>query len=800
MFRIAMSAALAIFVALIAGAPSLAQDNTTPPQNRIALVIGNSNYQSVTVLPNPANDAKAVSDFLTGAGFEVIKADDLTRDGMRRAVLDFAAKVAEKGVAAVALVYYAGHGLQIDGENFLVPVDAKIARESDVPLQALRLADVMNMLSDAPAKTRIVILDACRNNPFSDIKQVTGRGLAIVDAPTGSIVSYATAPGMTALDGSGDHSPFTAAFVETAKEPGLLIEQALKKVRLAVHKATDGQQTPWESSSLTVNFSFIPGGAVASNDTAGGRNAPDGNNNNVADNRNPSAGNNTAGNNSAGNSNVRDRNDPAGNNNPPAGNNAAGNNNKSASNDNAGNRLPLDNNAGAVPGGGRGGPNDNVIRPQNASFSPDKKTIDEWRRLIRSRPPIEAYDLVIEEDDLEAYEAFVEIYPIPPFGPQVRSILSRRQEMVAWYQAFVLNNTSGFEAFIARFPDSDLAATARKLLQRARQRSVSDNAAAGFAAANLGSAACSCSQPNQGSQPVRPQPIRTTPPNATPIPQPPDSAFDNPPAGGPPDAGAVPPIVLPPVWGGVPPVWIVPPRDDGHYPPYDGHRPPDGGRHPPGDVRYPPNDGHRPPDGGRHPPGDGRYPPGGHRPPTDGKRPPKDASIPPGGEHRGPGVRRPGHRDDVRPPRRDIRPPRQTKLPPNIRQRPPQREVDPPRRTRAPRDFDRRRSSIGRQPERFDGPPPDARRVRPGFGGPPPGARRVGPGNGPPPGYRGSPGGYRGPPQGYRGQPQGYRGPPRGASRQPPRGFGGRPPSGNFRAPVRRGPSCTFINGRRICR
>jgi len=358
MFRIAMPAALAIFVALIAGAPSLAQDNTAPPQNRIALVIGNSNYQSVTVLPNPANDAKAVSDFLTGAGFEVIKADDLTRDGMRRAVLDFAAKVAEKGVAAVALVYYAGHGLQIDGENFLVPVDAKIARESDVPLQALRLADVMNMLSDAPAKTRIVILDACRNNPFSDIKQVTGRGLAIVDAPTGSIVSYATAPGMTALDGSGDHSPFTAAFVETAKEPGLLIEQALKKVRLAVHKATDGQQTPWESSSLTVNFAFIPASA------AGGQPGQDA----VAETGKGGADNGRS----------------------------------------AKDRVAKD--GGASDGAINNSVNINVAQNgaiKTAAAAPGKKTVEDWRKVLRTRPPGDAFELVIEEDTIEGYEAFV---------------------------------------------------------------------------------------------------------------------------------------------------------------------------------------------------------------------------------------------------------------------------------------------------------------------------------------------------------------------------------------------------------
>jgi uncharacterized caspase-like protein len=753
MFRIAISAALAGFLALIATGPGFAQVGNDPPaQNRIALVIGNSNYQSVTVLPNPANDAKAVSKFLTGAGFEVIKADDLTRDGLRRAVLDFSAKVAEKGANAVALVYYAGHGLQVDGENFLVPVDAKIERESDVPIEALRLADVMNMLAGAPAKTRIVILDACRNNPFSEIKQATGRGLAIVDAPTGSIVSYATAPGMTAADGSGDNSPYTAAFVETAKEPGLLIEQALKKVRLAVHKVTGGEQTPWESSSLTINFSFFPG------DTAGGQAGQD---RVAAADKDGATGKDTE-----------------------------------ASRDAEVRKDVVSKDVVSKDVVGKD------VAAKNVSFRTGKQTVDDWRIAIRAQPPRDAFDLVISEDSIEGYEAFVAIYPIAPYGPQVRAILDRRQEMFAWYQAVVLNSVAGFEVFLARFPNSDLAATARKLMERSRQRSLANNAAAGFAAANIprgnlaspqaANAACSCSQPTQ-RQPLWPQPIRGTPSNATPLPQPPADVFDNP------------PVVIPPVWGGVPPVWIIPPRYD-DYPPGGGHYPPEGGRYPPGDVRYPPGDGHRPPEGGRYPPGDGhrppeggkyppggdRYPPGGgHRPPDVSKRPPKDASYPPSGDHRRPGIDRPRPRDEARPPRRDVRPPQQSNLPPNIRQRPPRRDIAPSRRSSAPPDLDRRRPDVRRAPQDFRGPPPGARRVGPGDG-PPPGARRVGPGfNGPPPGAR-----RAGP--GFSGSPQGYRGAPRGAHNQPG-GFGGRP-SGNVRAPARSGPSCAFINGRRVCR
>jgi hypothetical protein len=229
---------------------------TASAENRVALVIGNSAYRSVGKLENPVNDATAMTQVLSSAGFEVISASNLTQSDMRRAISEFSTKVSQKGEDTVALVFYAGHGLQVEGENFLVPVDARIEREADVSNETLRLADLMKALESAPVRTRIVILDACRNNPFT-IQKSTGRGLAIVDAPTGSIVAYATAPGSEALDGTGINSPYSAALVEAMKEPGLQLEQLFKRVRLSVHKTTDGRQTPWESSSLTSNFAFF---------------------------------------------------------------------------------------------------------------------------------------------------------------------------------------------------------------------------------------------------------------------------------------------------------------------------------------------------------------------------------------------------------------------------------------------------------------------------------------------------------------------------------------------------------------
>ncbi len=234
-------------------------------ENRVALVIGQSNYRAVVPLPNPANDAKAVSQMLTESGFEVLTAADLSQNELRAKVGDFAAKVAAKGPDTVALVFYAGHGLQIDGENYLVPVDVDPKRETDIPLQAVRLNDILNTLASVPSKTRILLLDSCRNNPFPDISKTAARGLAIVDAKTGApgtFMSFSTSPGAEAEDGSGANSPYTTALLAVAKEPGLSIEDTFKRVRVAVNKATEGRQTPWDSSSLTDDFRFV-GPAVA---------------------------------------------------------------------------------------------------------------------------------------------------------------------------------------------------------------------------------------------------------------------------------------------------------------------------------------------------------------------------------------------------------------------------------------------------------------------------------------------------------------------------------------------------------
>ncbi|GLH79603.1 hypothetical protein SSBR45G_45120 [Bradyrhizobium sp. SSBR45G] len=240
-------------------APAAPQQGAEP---RVALVIGNSSYQNAPPLENPDNDAHAVAKLLNSAGFEVITATDLTQNEMLKVVQDFSSRVAAHGPNAVAMVYYAGHGVQLAGENYLIPIDARIVAPSDLTTSTVRLVDLMATLDAIPSRMRIVVLDACRNNPFPSINDA-GRGLAIVDAPNGSIVGYSTSPGEEALDGRGEHSPYTQAFLNLARQPNLPIEQLFKRVRLQVNQTTDGRQTPWESSSLTSDFTFFGDTLVA---------------------------------------------------------------------------------------------------------------------------------------------------------------------------------------------------------------------------------------------------------------------------------------------------------------------------------------------------------------------------------------------------------------------------------------------------------------------------------------------------------------------------------------------------------
>jgi len=222
-------------------------------EQRIALIIGNSTYK-VSPLKNPANDAKVMARTLRDMGFIVDERTNLGRDDMMRAMDSFGKKIKDGGVG---LFYYAGHGMQVNGENYLMAVDAVIESEDDVKYNAVEANYVLDKMKAAKNSMNIVILDACRNNPFARSMRSATQGLATMNAPSGTIIAYATAPGSVASDGRGVNGLYTQEFVRNVKKPGLKIEDVFKQVRGAVTKETAGKQVPWEASSLVGDFYFV---------------------------------------------------------------------------------------------------------------------------------------------------------------------------------------------------------------------------------------------------------------------------------------------------------------------------------------------------------------------------------------------------------------------------------------------------------------------------------------------------------------------------------------------------------------
>lgn len=227
---------------------------------RVALVIANAAYDgSIGPLPNPVNDARLVAKSLESAGFQVALATDVDQRGMKRAISEFSEALAKAAPDATGLFYFAGHGVQVGGSNYLVPIGAQIKREADVDLEAVAAETVLKQLEFAGARVNIVILDACRNNPLSRGFRSAGGGLSRIDAPTGSFVAYSTAPGRVASDGTGENSPFASALAAEILKPGVSLEETFRNVRGSVMAATNGEQVPWDSSSLTAPFYFSPG-------------------------------------------------------------------------------------------------------------------------------------------------------------------------------------------------------------------------------------------------------------------------------------------------------------------------------------------------------------------------------------------------------------------------------------------------------------------------------------------------------------------------------------------------------------
>ncbi|MES1152085.1 MAG: caspase family protein [Dongia sp.] len=233
--------------------------DTATPGPRIALVIGNADYGGdLGVLPNPVNDARLVAKTLESIGFDVIEVEDADQNTMKRAIADFGDKVADAGTDATGLFFYAGHGLQVGGQNYLIPIHANISRERDVDIEAVSMDTVLKQMAFADSKVNIVILDACRNNPLSRGFRSTTKGLAeITVKPQGSFISYSTAPGDVAADGNGANSPYSTALAGALAKPGLDINDVFREVRAGVMDATHGKQVPWDSSSLTAPYYFV---------------------------------------------------------------------------------------------------------------------------------------------------------------------------------------------------------------------------------------------------------------------------------------------------------------------------------------------------------------------------------------------------------------------------------------------------------------------------------------------------------------------------------------------------------------
>lgn len=252
--------ALAITASLL---PLSAQ---APVDLRIALVIGNAAYAGAAALANPANDAKAMGEALRGLGFAVVEIRDGSRAQMAEAIGKVQASL--KGKQGIGMLYYAGHGLQVDWRNFMVPIDAKLAKAADVAEQTIDLGSVIDAFKAAGNRMNIVVLDACRDNPFETggLKVATGKGLAPLDAPTGTFLAYATAPGNVADDGAAQGADgktgnglYTQFLLQELKKPAAKIEDVFKRVRLNVRQKSEGRQIPWESTSLEDDFYFNAG-------------------------------------------------------------------------------------------------------------------------------------------------------------------------------------------------------------------------------------------------------------------------------------------------------------------------------------------------------------------------------------------------------------------------------------------------------------------------------------------------------------------------------------------------------------
>jgi formylglycine-generating enzyme required for sulfatase activity len=224
-------------------------------ERRVALVIGNGAYKDAP-LKNPVNDARAIARTLQGLGFQVIQKENAGLKEMQEAIRVFGDRLRGGGVG---LFCYAGHGMQVKGRNYLIPVNTDIQREDEVTYNGVDANLVLEKMDTAKNRVNLVILDACRNNPFARSFRSAARGLVPMEAPVGTLVAFATAPGSVAADGNGANGLYTQHLLGAMNQPGLRIEDVFKRVRAGVRKGSGGKQIPWENTSLEGDFYFKPG-------------------------------------------------------------------------------------------------------------------------------------------------------------------------------------------------------------------------------------------------------------------------------------------------------------------------------------------------------------------------------------------------------------------------------------------------------------------------------------------------------------------------------------------------------------
>lgn len=228
--------------------------------SRTALVIGNGGYANAP-LKNPVNDAADMAAALKSLGFEVLSYTNLDQNAMKRAIRDFGRKLHTNG--SIGLFYYAGHGVQVRGVNYLIPIGASVNSEEEVEYEGVDAGLVLAQMEAAKNAMNIVILDACRNNPFARSYRSGEQGLAQINAPSGTLIAYSTAPGSVAADGTGRNGLYTQELLKQIRTSGRSIEEVFKQVRISVRRLTTEKQTPWESSSLTGEFYFSGRGPIA---------------------------------------------------------------------------------------------------------------------------------------------------------------------------------------------------------------------------------------------------------------------------------------------------------------------------------------------------------------------------------------------------------------------------------------------------------------------------------------------------------------------------------------------------------